>query len=547
MFGTTAAAARSASTRRSRPSARRSTSNVPCETQADARPAHADPGAPPQQRQVDTNSSRVPGRATRRPATTAVDWLHEAAQARGPRRSKLKVTDKDATLAAQIDKVAEGATQVIAIRKHAKDFVADHRADRRSPSASPSTSSASSGCASRSCEAKPFAAQGRVLDRAGRHRRARARPCACPACGSATSATSSSRTASAIVQMDIDPRVQGPRPHGRDRAAAAQDRAEGHVHRARAGHRRARRVAKRGLHDPDLARRAGRQPRRDPRRARLRHARLPAAADQRRRPRASKGRGGDLRDVFAPLRADPPRPRARQRRGRRRGATNLRHLDQLAERAQRRARQARRRPRRARRLLVGRVPTRSPPRSSNVSAAVQRAARARCSRRPTRSAQRRARSPTLLGPTAEKLRPAARALDPANKAVAPVRQGGDAAAAQRHPPVRARGAPARARPAPGRDAASPTPTPGPHAGRSRRSTTSSTCSPTTRTAARARTTADRQEGYLFWLAWLHHMATQLFSTADANGVFRPVTIGAPCATIEQIVQEQPRARVPRRC
>ena len=35
------------------------------------------------------------------------------------------------------------------------------------------------------------------------------------------------------------------------------------------------------------------------------------------------------------------------------------------------------------------------------------------------------------------------------------------------------------------------------------------------------------------------MAIQLFSTSDANGVFRPVTIAAPCATIEQTIKEQP--------
>jgi phospholipid/cholesterol/gamma-HCH transport system substrate-binding protein len=50
----------------------------------------------------------------------------------------------------------------------------------------------------------------------------------------------------------------------------------------------------------------------------------------------------------------------------------------------------------------------------------------------------------------------------------------------------------------------------------------------------------RQEGYLFWAAWVQHMATQLFSTSDANGVFRPVTIGAPCATVEQVVKQQPQ-------
>ena len=50
----------------------------------------------------------------------------------------------------------------------------------------------------------------------------------------------------------------------------------------------------------------------------------------------------------------------------------------------------------------------------------------------------------------------------------------------------------------------------------------------------------RQEGYLFWAAWVQHMATQLFSSSDAHGTFRPVTIAAPCGTVKQLVQEEPQ-------
>ena len=35
--------------------------------------------------------------------------------------------------------------------------------------------------------------------------------------------------------------------------------------------------------------------------------------------------------------------------------------------------------------------------------------------------------------------------------------------------------------------------------------------------------ATRDEGYLFWLAWLAHNGGAVFSTADAHGSFRPVT------------------------
>jgi phospholipid/cholesterol/gamma-HCH transport system substrate-binding protein len=52
--------------------------------------------------------------------------------------------------------------------------------------------------------------------------------------------------------------------------------------------------------------------------------------------------------------------------------------------------------------------------------------------------------------------------------------------------------------------------------------------------------ANRQEGYLFWLAWLQHAGIQLFSTSDAHGVLRPVTLGSPCAAVKQIVAEEPQ-------
>jgi phospholipid/cholesterol/gamma-HCH transport system substrate-binding protein len=51
---------------------------------------------------------------------------------------------------------------------------------------------------------------------------------------------------------------------------------------------------------------------------------------------------------------------------------------------------------------------------------------------------------------------------------------------------------------------------------------------------------DRQEGYLFWLAWLQHAGLQVFSTSDAHGVFRPVTLGAPCATVRQLIAQEPQ-------
>jgi phospholipid/cholesterol/gamma-HCH transport system substrate-binding protein len=143
----------------------------------------------------------------------------------------------------------------------------------------------------------------------------------------------------------------------------------------------------------------------------------------------------------------------------------------------------------------------------------------------------------VLGPTVERLRPAARALDPANQAVRPfAKEATPLLANDIRPFVKeARPLVRDLRPASVQlaDAA-----PG-----------------LTRTFKQLNNffnllaynpngredpgNAARQEGYLFWLAWAQHMAIQLFSTSDANGVFRPVTIAAPCATIEQTIKDQP--------
>ncbi|MFL5846280.1 MAG: MlaD family protein [Solirubrobacteraceae bacterium] len=51
------------------------------------------------------------------------------------------------------------------------------------------------------------------------------------------------------------------------------------------------------------------------------------------------------------------------------------------------------------------------------------------------------------------------------------------------------------------------------------------------------TTASRDEGFLFWIAWLNHDGGALFSSSDANGTFRPVTFSAPCQILKQIADE----------
>ena len=50
---------------------------------------------------------------------------------------------------------------------------------------------------------------------------------------------------------------------------------------------------------------------------------------------------------------------------------------------------------------------------------------------------------------------------------------------------------------------------------------------------------DREEGYLFWIAWLQHNGAALFSTSDANGPFRAVTLGGTCGVLKSITSENP--------
>ena len=52
-------------------------------------------------------------------------------------------------------------------------------------------------------------------------------------------------------------------------------------------------------------------------------------------------------------------------------------------------------------------------------------------------------------------------------------------------------------------------------------------------------TPKREEGYLFWLAWLAHDGIALHSTASSTGILRPVALQANCNTIKSTVAEEP--------
>jgi phospholipid/cholesterol/gamma-HCH transport system substrate-binding protein len=142
----------------------------------------------------------------------------------------------------------------------------------------------------------------------------------------------------------------------------------------------------------------------------------------------------------------------------------------------------------------------------------------------------------VLGPATNNLQPAAKALDPANQAITPFAKEATPLLAndirpfveEARPLVRAL-----------RPAAVHTADAAPGLVRTFKQLNNFFNLAAFNPGGKEEPAANRQEGYLFWVAWAQHMAIQLFSTADANGVFRPVTIAAPCATIEQTIHDQP--------
>jgi phospholipid/cholesterol/gamma-HCH transport system substrate-binding protein len=52
-------------------------------------------------------------------------------------------------------------------------------------------------------------------------------------------------------------------------------------------------------------------------------------------------------------------------------------------------------------------------------------------------------------------------------------------------------------------------------------------------------TPGRDEGYLYWIAWLQHNGAAVFSSSDANGTFRPVTVAGTCGSLQQTANTNP--------
>jgi phospholipid/cholesterol/gamma-HCH transport system substrate-binding protein len=143
----------------------------------------------------------------------------------------------------------------------------------------------------------------------------------------------------------------------------------------------------------------------------------------------------------------------------------------------------------------------------------------------------------VLRPTADKLRPAVRELNVANHAVRPFVI--EAAPIIRHrirPFVRAARPVVRSLNTPARQLATATPN----------LTTSFQMlnhlfdligyNPNGREAPGI---TGRDEGYLFYIAWITHQTEHLFTTGDAHGSYRPVFVGAPCGILANIIARDP--------
>src|SRR5262249_34430347 len=54
-------------------------------------------------------------------------------------------------------------------------------------------------------------------------------------------------------------------------------------------------------------------------------------------------------------------------------------------------------------------------------------------------------------------------------------------------------------------------------------------------------TPGRDEGYLYWAAWLGHNGSLTFDSQDANGPYRRLYLTANCANLESTVSVNPLA------
>ncbi len=143
----------------------------------------------------------------------------------------------------------------------------------------------------------------------------------------------------------------------------------------------------------------------------------------------------------------------------------------------------------------------------------------------------------VLGPTAQKLRPAVRKIDPANQAIIPLaKEATPIIRTKIRPFVRdARPLVRSLRPA-AKDLAAATPD------LARTFTVLNhlfNLLGYNEGGAQPANMPGRDEGFLFWLAWLNHNGASVFSTQDANGPFRPVTLNTGCGGLRTLGESNP--------
>jgi phospholipid/cholesterol/gamma-HCH transport system substrate-binding protein len=54
---------------------------------------------------------------------------------------------------------------------------------------------------------------------------------------------------------------------------------------------------------------------------------------------------------------------------------------------------------------------------------------------------------------------------------------------------------------------------------------------------------NRNEGYLFWLAWLNHNANSVFQSADGTGLYRRIYLTATCTSLSSMLMSSPLAPI----
>ena len=327
----------------------------------------------------------------------------------------------------------------------------------------------------------------------------------------------------------------GPGLQGRERAAAAQDRPEGHGRRAHAGHARRPASSRRASGSRSARRcRTSTSTRSSPRSTATRAPTCSCCC-----PTAAQALGGNGRALANTIRRFEPTARdtrkIAEQLATRRAEHQARHPQLLAASSTSWAARTTSSP------SSWRTPTRCSPRSPARTRTCARRCRS-CRRRSTRRRARSARRKTLadeLGPTLEALRPGrARARPGARRRrarscarrrrsssdeirpfVRASRPGGQGAAPGAARPLR------RSRPT--------------CCARSRSSTGCSTRSPTTRPAT-------RDEGFLFWASWVNHLGPAIFSNQDAQGPIRRGLVVIGCQSLqilENIVLGNPQLGV----